>query len=130
MIVEPRPVAEPDHVTQAWWDATRQRTFLVQRCDDCNHKQHYPRNVCTACGSDRLSYLEASGRATVYSFTTVRRAPYPSFEPPYVVALVRLDEGPLVLTNIVSGEARCDARARLAWEDLPDGRKLPVFEME
>lgn len=123
---ESRPIAPPDHCTQEWWDATREGRFLVQRCAECGHRQHYPRNICTACGGARLTYDQATGRGTVYSHTTVRRAPHPAFDAPYVVALVRLDEGPLVLTNIV-GEARCDMPVRLVWEDLPDGRKLPLF---
>ena len=129
-VAEPRPIADPDHCTLAWWDATREGRFLVQRCTTCDHRQHYPRNICTGCGGTGLTYDESSGRATIYSYTTVRRAPHPAFTPPYVVALVRLEEGPLVLTNIVgvAPEAlRCDAPVRLVWEDLPDGRKLPMF---
>lgn len=126
-----RPVAPADSMTQAWWDATRERRLVVQRCTACDHAQHYPRALCTACGSTDLTYRDASGRGTVYSFTIVRRAPHPAFTPPYVVALVRLDEGPVLLTNIVGGgEPRCDARVRVRWEDFADGRRVPVFEME
>jgi hypothetical protein len=127
---EPRPISPADHVTQEWWDATSGRRLLVQRCIACGHHQHYPRNICTACGASDLTYDEASGRGTVYSHTTVRRAPHPAFTPPYVVALVRLEEGPLVLTNIVGVEpetVRCDMPVRVTWEDLPDGRTLPLF---
>jgi len=130
---EPRPIAPADHITQAWWDATRQRRFLVQRCVTCGHRQHYPRNICTSCGGTELTDDEASGRGTIYSHTTVRRAPHRAFAPPYVVALVRLEEGPVVLSNIVGiepGEVRCDMVVRLTWEDLPDGRKLPMFTGE
>lgn len=123
----PRPIADADHMTQPWWDATRGGRFLVQRCEACGHHQHYPRAVCTSCGSTSLGYVEASGRGTVYSYSVVHRAPYPAFEPPYTVALVRLEEGPVVLTNIVGGDVRCDSPVTLVWEDLPDGRKLPLF---
>lgn len=125
---EPRPIADADAITAPWWDATREGRFLFQRCTSCNHRQHYPRALCTACGATDLTFDEASGRGTIYSHTTVRRAPHPAFEPPYVVALVRLEEGPVVLTNIVGAdEVRCDMPVRLVWEDLPDGRKLPLF---
>jgi uncharacterized OB-fold protein len=130
---EPRPIAPADHSTEAWWEATREGRFLVQRCETCGHRQHYPRNICTACGGMALTYDEATGRATIYSHTTVRRAPHPAFTPPYVVALVRLEEGPVVLSNIVGvdpGALRCDMPLRLVWEDLPDGRKLPLFTGE
>jgi uncharacterized OB-fold protein len=129
-INEARPISDPDHGTQAWWDATREGKFLVQRCAGCDHRQHYPRNLCTACGGTDLTYDEASGRGQIYSHTTVRRAPHPAFEAPYVVALVRLEEGPVVLSNITGvdpADVRCDMPVKLVWEDLPDGRKLPLF---
>lgn len=127
---EARPVAPADSQTQAWWDATSERRLLVQRCGSCGHHQHYPRALCTACGSTDLSYVEASGHGTVYSFSVVHRAPHPAFSSPYVVALVRLAEGPVLLTNLVgvSQDAiRCEMPVVLTWEDLPDGRRLPLF---
>jgi uncharacterized OB-fold protein len=131
---EPRPIAAADSCTQQWWDATREERFLLQRCARCNHVQFYPRALCTSCGSTELTYEDASGHGTIYSFTVVGRAPHPAFTPPYIVALVRLTEGPVVLTNIVgtdvvtSGDVRCDQPVHLRWEELPDGRKLPLFE--
>lgn len=127
---EPRPVAPPDKITESWWNGTRERRLLIQRCAACEHVQHYPRSTCTACGSTSLSDVEASGRGAVYSFTVVHRAPHPAFEPPYVVALVRLDEGPLLMSNIAGSppeDLRCDMPVTLVWEDLPDGRRLPLF---
>jgi uncharacterized OB-fold protein len=126
-----RPIAAADHCTQEWWDATRDGRFLLQRCAACGNRQHYPRNICVACGATDLAFDEATGRGTVYSHTTVRRPPHPAFTPPYIVALVRLEEGPVVLTNIVGLEhVRCDMPVRVVWEDLPDGRKLPMFTGE
>jgi uncharacterized protein len=125
-----RPIAPPDAVTAPWWDATRERRLLVQRCAACGYRQHYPRNLCTSCGALGPTFVEASGLGTVYSYTVVNRAPDPAFTPPYVVALVRLEEGPVLLTNLVGCEpaaVRCDMPVAVAWEDLPDGRKLPMF---
>lgn len=128
-----RPIAEPDGVTQPWWDATKERRLVVQSCEGCGQLQHYPRPVCTSCGSTSLGFTSASGRGTVHSYTVVHRAPNPAMEPPYVVALVDLDEGVRMLTNVVGcdpSEVRCDMRVRVAWEPLDDGRSLPVFEPE
>ncbi|MGH2828865.1 MAG: Zn-ribbon domain-containing OB-fold protein [Steroidobacteraceae bacterium] len=126
---EPRPVAPPDSQTQAFWDATREGRLTIQRCAACSHAQHYPRMICTACGSTDLRQDDASGRGTIYSYTVVHRAPNPAFTPPYVVALVRLEEGPLLLSNIAGDPdaARCDVPVSLVWEDLSDGRRLPLF---
>jgi hypothetical protein len=124
----PLPLVTPE--TEPWWEATRAGRLLVQRCEACGHHQHYPRALCTRCHATRLGFVEASGRGTVYSFTVIHRAPAPAFTPPYVVALVRLAEGPVLLTHVVGcppEAVRCDQPVRLAWEDLPDGRRLPVF---
>jgi uncharacterized OB-fold protein len=87
--------------------------------------------VCIECGSTDFDFVDASGRGTVYSHTTVHRAPGPGIEVPYVVALVRLAEGPVLLTHIVDcppDEVRCDMPVEVAWRALSDGRNLPVFK--
>ncbi|HEX9695265.1 MAG TPA: Zn-ribbon domain-containing OB-fold protein [Actinomycetota bacterium] len=125
---EPKPVGAPDPVTQPWWDATRERRLLIQRCDACGHTQLYPRSSCTSCHATTLGWIDSSGRGTVYSHTTVHRAPHPAFEAPYVVLLVRLEEGPVVMANLAGGgDVRCDQPVVAVWEDLPDGRKLVQF---
>lgn len=113
-----------------WWAGTERRQLLVQRCRSCGAAQHYPRALCVTCGSGDVGFEAASGRATLYSYTTVWRAPHPELKVPYVVALVRLAEGPLLLTRVEgAGEASlaCDDALRLDWAPLADGRALPVF---
>ncbi|WP_326822156.1 Zn-ribbon domain-containing OB-fold protein [Streptosporangium sp. NBC_01756] len=120
-----------DEVTGPWWDGTRQARLLLQRCTACGGLQHYPRALCTACGSMDLGFTESSGRGVVDSFTVVHRSADPAVAVPYVVARVRLDEGPILLTNLVGdGEWACGRRVRVAWRPLADGRRLPVFERE
>lgn len=127
----PEPPLSAD--TQAWWDATREHRLTVQRCRSCGHAQLYPRAICTSCGSTEVELADASGRGVVYSHTTVHRSPDPDcFLPPYVVALVRIEEGPLLLTNIVGtdpAEVRCDVEVEVTWEELADGRALPLFAL-
>lgn len=136
-----------DGVTQPWWDATRERKLLVQRCQSCGKLQHYPRALCAAnrapggelgCGGTALDWVEAAGTGTVDSFTVVHRG-LPGFDAPYVVARVRLTEGVVLLSSLVDvelGEAgdasapdpvRCDDPVTLRWRALSDGRHLPVF---
>jgi len=125
-----RSLAEPAAEWVEWWDATRQRRLLLQRCRACGRLQHYPRSLCLACGSDDLDWAEASGFGSVYSYTTVHRSPSTVPAVPYVVALVRLAEGPVLLTNIVGcdpAELRCDLLVVLEWEETADGRNLPLF---
>ncbi|MGW3364328.1 Zn-ribbon domain-containing OB-fold protein [Streptosporangium canum] len=117
-------------VTEEFWEATRRRLLVVQRCLACGHRQHYPRWLCTACGGTELEYAPVSGLGVVDSFTVVHRAPAPGFEPPYTVARVRLAEGPILLTHLVGDtDWACDLPVRVAWRPLPDGRHLPVFRL-
>jgi uncharacterized OB-fold protein len=119
-----------DEITEPWWRATRDRRLTVQRCMECGHRQHYPRALCTGCGGMSLEFVAVSGRGTVDSFTVVHRSPGPGFDVPYVVARVRLAEGPLLLTHLVGREPdawSCDDSVRVDWRPLPDGRHLPVF---
>ncbi len=120
----------PDDITTAWWEATRESRLLLQRCQQCEHVQHYPRVICTGCGGGELEWIESGGAGIVDSFTVVHRAPSPAFVAPYVIARVRLAEGPTLLTRIVGAaetELACDLPVSLEWESLSDEYQLPVF---
>lgn len=103
----PAPTVSPE--ARPYWEAAAQGRLLLPSCDACDLVIWYPRGVCPACGSTRITWEEASGRGTVYSYTVVRRGgvgPYRGAEP-YVLAYVELEEGPIVMTNIVD----CDPAA-------------------
>ncbi|GAA0467667.1 hypothetical protein Aca07nite_40560 [Actinoplanes capillaceus] len=90
----------------------------IQHCTTCGAYQHYPRPICVTCGGDRLHLVRPAGTGTVDSFTVVHRA-----EKPYVLARVRLTEGPVVLTHLTGvPEPRCDQPVRLV-----EGSEPPVF---
>jgi uncharacterized OB-fold protein len=119
-----------DAVTYPWWQATRERRLLIQHCAACGRYQHPPRTVCIGCGKPGPGWVQAGGDGTVDAWTTVHRAPAPGIQAPYVVARVRLAEGPLLLTNLVgepAGGWRCGAPVAVGWRPLEDGRCLPVF---
>lgn len=124
------PVPEPDEVTAPWWEGTRRHQLLLQSCR-CGHRQHPPRAVCTACGDiDHLDWMTAEGRGTVDACTVVHRPPSREFVAPYVVARVRLVEGPVVLSNVVTRDVDAVGIGDVVlvdWRPLPDGRALPVF---
>ena len=128
-MTRPTPPETPE--TAAWWEHTRASRLTVQRCQTCGHSQFYPRALCLRCRSTQLELVPVTGNGRVRSFTVVHRAPDPdAFAPPYVVALVALDEGPTLTTNLVGADPdswRCDERVVLDWVGLEDGRNLPVF---
>ena len=117
-----------DALTGPFWEAARGRRLVVQRCRDCGRHQFYPRPFCLACGGPRLDWVPSKGMATVYALTTVHIPVIPELKPPYVVALVELDEGPRMTTNIVGGTCRIGDRVRIAWRERSDLPPLPVFE--
>ncbi|HTK62604.1 MAG TPA: OB-fold domain-containing protein [Pseudonocardia sp.] len=99
------------------WEATTRGVLLVQRCADCARWQWPAATRCPGCGADALVWEPASGRGTVHTYTVVHAAGHPAFadEVPYNVTVVQLDEGPLMLTNVV-GLANADLAVDLAVE--------------
>ena len=93
----------PTLETRPYWDGCKRHELRIQQCGDVRAHQFYPRLYCTKCFSDRVDWVNASGRAKVTTFTIVRRPVSPAFKDdlPYVVALVTLEEGPSMMTNIV-----------------------------
>lgn len=128
----PAPIVNAD--SAAYWEGARNDTLLLQRCGDCGTLRFFPRFLCTECGSDHTEWSEASGRGTVHSFTIVHRAAFPEFQAlaPYVVALVDLEEGPRMMTNIVGADARDVAigdAVTVVFEDRgTEGAKVPQFK--
>ena len=128
----PAPVVNAD--SAPYWEGARDERLLLQRCGDCGAVRFFPRYLCTECGSDSVDWVEASGKGTVHSFTIVHRAAFPAFQAmtPYVVALIDLDEGPRMMTNIVGDDALSveigDAVAVTFEARGPDGAKVPQFK--
>ena len=126
-----------------FWEATRDGTLLVQWCTSCDRGIFYPRAFCPYCpssgssgslGGSTLEWRTASGRATVHAATIEYKpaATGSTFSDgrPYVVALVDLDEGVRMMTNIVGcapEDVRPGMAVRVTWEPLSDGRQLPLF---
>lgn len=97
-----KPAPAPDGDTRPFWEAAQRGRLQIQQCRSCRRHIFYPRVVCPHCMSDQIDWITASGRATVYSYTVVHRAPAEfRDEVPYVVALVELDEGVRMMTRLV-----------------------------
>jgi len=100
-----RAVPHPDDTYRPFFEAAARGELLYQRCPECGHAQFYPRPICTACGADP-AWATASGRGHVHTFTTVRQnhaAPFKD-ELPYVVAMVELEEGVRMMSNVTGCE--------------------------
>lgn len=116
-----------------YWQAASKGKLVLQKCAACGLKRFPPRHLCPACWSDQIQWVEASGRGKVHAHTTVRRAPSEAFrgKVPYVVALVDLEEGPRMLTNIVGSnadQARIGQAVEVTFEDRDSGA-VPQFRI-
>ncbi len=117
------PFVEAFPENAPFWDAAGRGVLLLKTCDDCGRPHWYPRTVCPLCGSTRLQWSESAGRGEIYSFSIVRRA-----AEPYVLAFVKLDEGPVVMTNIVDtphDSLSIGMRTRVIFRPAAEGRLMP-----
>jgi uncharacterized protein len=101
------PVPRDNADAREYWRAATDGRLLLRRCAACHALHFPPRHLCPRCWSDQLTWVEASGRGTVHTFTIMRRAPVSAFVPrlPYVVALIDLVEGPRMMSNIIGDDA-------------------------
>ena len=105
-----KPVPVPTPETQPFWDGCAAGELRIQRCTGCGKPYFYPRPVCPDCGSANVEWFTASGRATLYSYVINHRAA-PGFadDGPYAIAVVQLEEGPRMMTNILGLPATPEA---------------------
>lgn len=127
------PLPKPYQDTEAYWQAAREHRFIIQQCGDCGQHQFYPRGVCSHCLSSNLAWAEASGDATVYSYSVNYRAGHPGFadQTPFVLAVVELAEGPRMMTNIVGCDpesVRIGMKVRVCFDDVTEDVTLPKFQ--
>lgn len=127
-----KPVPVPDHVTGKFWEGAKQHKLLIQRCPDCEARQFFPQQCCRRCLSDDLEWLEAKGTGKIYSYTMIYRSPNSVFEKevPYIGALVELDDGVRIMSNIVEIEpkdVRVDMPVEVVFDDISATISLPKF---
>ncbi|MER5432666.1 OB-fold domain-containing protein [Streptomyces sp. NPDC002588] len=116
---------EADAFTRAYWDAAAEGRLLIRRCGGCARAHHYPREFCPSCWSEDVTWEEASGRATLYTWSVVHRNDLPPFgqRTPYVAAVVDLAEGPRMSTELVEvADPRAGMELAVAFRE-----GVPVF---
>lgn len=128
----PRFLPQPTDLSRPFWEAARRHELLIQRCSGCAHYVFYPRYNCPHCGGRELVWAKVSGRGKVYTYTVARRPTHPAFADrvPYVIAIVELEEGPRMTTNIVDCEpdaVRIDMPVEVTFRDVSDEVSLVMF---
>ena len=130
---QPLPVADP--VTAPFWESVRAHAMRVQHCNACGRGIFYPRGICPLCFSTDLAWEIAAGTGVVQAFTIVHRHPNPAFNEavPYVVALIELDEGVRMLSNVIGiepdpAQVRVGLPVEVVYDDVSDEVTLPKFK--
>lgn len=128
----PRHLPTVDDTTRPFWEAARAGRLMACRCGRCTETFLYPRPFCPSCWSDAVSWIELSGRGTLYTYSIVHRTDLPPFagRVPYVAALVDLDEGPRLMTNVVDcapDELRVGMPLEVTFRAESEEIHLPLF---
>lgn len=113
-----------------FWEAAARGRLMIQHCTSCDRGVFYPRPLCPHCWADALEWREASGKGTLTSFSQIWKPGHPGWLPavPYYVGLVRLSEGPTMLSHIVDERHSIRVGDQLAFQPVPTGsRILPFF---
>ncbi|MGH9113520.1 MAG: Zn-ribbon domain-containing OB-fold protein [Acidimicrobiales bacterium] len=126
----PRLLPALDDTNRPYWTGGRDGCLLIERCAICDRWQHPPEGRCAACGGEVVA-TPVSGRGTVFTYTVNAHQFHPEVPPPYVIAIVTLDEQAdlRVVTNIVDCDEatlRVGLPVRVSFEEHGE-RAVPVF---
>ncbi len=123
-----RQIADPllNIGDEHYYEAAGQGKLLVKKCADCGEVHHYPRGICPFCFSDKVSWQEAKGTGTIYTYSVTRRAG----PVVYCIAYVTLDEGVSMMTNIVDcdlDDVRIGQAVKVTFKKSAGGMSIPMF---
>jgi uncharacterized OB-fold protein len=131
-----RPLPSPiTPEAQPYWDGLKENKLMLPKCDDCGKPFFYPRVLCPNCHSRNISWMQASGRGKLYSFQIAHRSLNRAFkvELPCVMAMIELEEGPRVMSNLINIEpdpsvVKCDMPVEVVFEKQNDEITLALFQ--
>jgi uncharacterized OB-fold protein len=126
--LRPSPILTEDN--RLFWQAAAEGRLVAQRCQGCGRLHHPPRPMCPACHSLEFDLAELSGTGQVYSYALLHHPRSPSFTYPLVTALVDLDEGIRMVTNLVGvepGAVRIGMAVRVTFVPTERDMSVPVF---
>jgi len=127
-----KPLPRPAPESVPYWDAAAKHRLEIPRCNACGNYWFPPSASCPHCLATDFAWTQVSGRGKVFSFVVFHRVYHPAWEGdvPYVVALIELEEGPRMLSNVVGipvDDVRCEMPVRVVFDDVATGVALPKF---
>ena len=127
-----RVIPTPTPETKHYWEGAKDGKLILQKCNDCSGIYFPPRPFCPKCSSCSVQEYQASGKGSLYSYV-INHLPSPGFTPPFAIAVVELEEGPRLMSNIVECEQtpealELDMPLEVTFEKLNDDITLPQFK--
>ena len=130
-----RPLPQPiTPETKPFWDGLREQKLMLPKCGDCSRVFFYPRIICPHCQSRNVGWIQGSGRGKLHSFEIAYQTISRAFKvkPPYVLAMIELEEGPRMLSNLIDIEPdpkkiKCDMPVEIVYQKMTDEVTLPLF---
>jgi uncharacterized protein len=128
---KPLPVIDEDNAQ--YWEHCKNHEFRMQKCKQCGHIRFPPNIVCPKCHSMEYDWAKLSGKGKVYSWVVFQKAFHDAYkdEIPYAVAIIKLDEGPKLESNVTGvdpHEIKMDMPVELYFDDVCPGWALPKFK--
>ncbi len=127
-----KPLPRPTNESAPFWEGCRRHELVIQRCEDCGVLIHYPKAICPGCQGSQLGWVRASGLGRVHTYTVIHRAFHPGFaeEVPYVAAVIELDEGVRLLSNLAGvdpQDVHVGMPVEVFFEEVTPDVTLPKF---
>lgn len=128
---KPRRIRPPmGHDNAWWWNAVKEGELRIQRCASCGTLRHPPRPMCGQCRSVKWDSIVSTGKGSLHSHTVLHHPKFPGFDYPVICALVDLEEGTRIVSNIIDctpEELEIDMPLKLTFEKVDDEMILPLF---
>jgi len=129
---KPLPIINDDN--RQYWEYCKKHELRMQKCDNCGYIRYPTGILCPRCHSMDAEWVKLSGRGKIYSFVVYRISYHPSYadDIPYVVAVIQLDEGPRMesnITGIKGEELKIDMPVEVCFDDVTDEVSLPKFKL-
>ncbi len=127
-----KPLPKIDADNREFWSDCKEHELRFQKCRNCGHIRWPSSILCPRCHSREVDRMKSEGRGRVFTFVVYHVAFHPGFKGdiPYVVAVVELEEGPFILSNIVGcrpDEVFCEMKVKAIFEDVKEDITLPKF---
>lgn len=129
-----KPIPVPSPESQPYWDGLREHKLLTPRCDACESYWFPPALLCPRCNSAKWTWTAVSGRGRIFSYVVYHRVYHPGFadEVPYAVAVIELDEGPRLISNVIGvapDKLVCDMKVEVVYQPITEAITLPKFKL-